>query len=602
MSLVVWLPLTKDLRQQGLSNVTVTNNGATFNSAGKLGGCYYFNRSTPNYLKINNPITTAANGVSMAFWVKIPSNASGNNQIVHIGNGSGWNNNRCTCFIYQSSSSLVFSCGDGGGQGAANSTQYGCKSSALTLNSWTHVVCTYSTGKMKIYLNGVLDKDYTTTIVPSFANTSYIGVGAAPNAGEPATVYLNDIRIYDHCLSPMEVKELAKGLVLHYPLSNDFIQQMNNCYNYPRFENSASSAGWSHWGGTGHIGTYGQSTDSNYIFRQGQTYTHWVANGTGATYNYLLYQSPAFEGGTRSLQCICKEENGVQITNNICYATWNARSGGTENNSWTSIIPLGNGFYWCKCENIQQDGSNDLVGIYIRPGYKVYFSECYLENDTEICSNPFFQSNIVYDCSGFCNNLNNFANITYSSDTPKYSVSTFLSGSTYGSHNNFYSNDSYQNAMTVACWVKRTFSDATERCIANSWVKLYTYTDFKLRLAWTMSTGSADTANTWASGQILPLNEWTHVCFTMQDGIVKCYINGILKNTSDRTQYGTYIHGVRGNGFGGTSASAAQWIGGLSDFRFYATALSADDVKSLYQNSAYIDSSGNVYGAVHSEV
>ena len=40
MSLRVWLPLTKDLRQQGLSNVTVTNGGATFESAGKLGGCY----------------------------------------------------------------------------------------------------------------------------------------------------------------------------------------------------------------------------------------------------------------------------------------------------------------------------------------------------------------------------------------------------------------------------------------------------------------------------------------------------------------------------------------------------------------------------------
>ena len=42
MSLQVWLPLTKDLRNQGLANVTVTNNGATFNSEGKLGGCYSF--------------------------------------------------------------------------------------------------------------------------------------------------------------------------------------------------------------------------------------------------------------------------------------------------------------------------------------------------------------------------------------------------------------------------------------------------------------------------------------------------------------------------------------------------------------------------------
>ena len=37
MALQVWLPLTKDLRNQGLINTTVTNDGATFNSTGKLG-------------------------------------------------------------------------------------------------------------------------------------------------------------------------------------------------------------------------------------------------------------------------------------------------------------------------------------------------------------------------------------------------------------------------------------------------------------------------------------------------------------------------------------------------------------------------------------
>jgi hypothetical protein len=29
---------------------------------------------------------------------------------------------------------------------------------------------------------------------------------------------LNDFRVYDHCLSPLEVHEIAHGLVLHYKL------------------------------------------------------------------------------------------------------------------------------------------------------------------------------------------------------------------------------------------------------------------------------------------------------------------------------------------------------------------------------------------------
>jgi hypothetical protein len=42
MALQVWLPLNGDLHNQGLSNVTVTNNGATVDNNGKIGKCYSF--------------------------------------------------------------------------------------------------------------------------------------------------------------------------------------------------------------------------------------------------------------------------------------------------------------------------------------------------------------------------------------------------------------------------------------------------------------------------------------------------------------------------------------------------------------------------------
>ena len=46
MSLQVWLPLNGDLRNNGLADISVTNNGATINNAGKIGKCYSFNGSS----------------------------------------------------------------------------------------------------------------------------------------------------------------------------------------------------------------------------------------------------------------------------------------------------------------------------------------------------------------------------------------------------------------------------------------------------------------------------------------------------------------------------------------------------------------------------
>ena len=53
MGLQIWLPLNGSLENQGLSNYTVINNGATIDNNGKIGKCYSFNGSN-NDLKITN--------------------------------------------------------------------------------------------------------------------------------------------------------------------------------------------------------------------------------------------------------------------------------------------------------------------------------------------------------------------------------------------------------------------------------------------------------------------------------------------------------------------------------------------------------------------
>lgn len=61
MSLLVWLPLIKenDLQNRGLLKARVTNNGMTYNSNGKIGGCYSGVNASKQYMVVNDIDHTA---------------------------------------------------------------------------------------------------------------------------------------------------------------------------------------------------------------------------------------------------------------------------------------------------------------------------------------------------------------------------------------------------------------------------------------------------------------------------------------------------------------------------------------------------------------
>ena len=69
MALRVWLPLNGNINNYGISDVTVTNNGATIDNNGKIGKCYSFNGSSA---KISTPINLTPE-MSFCVWVKFNS-------------------------------------------------------------------------------------------------------------------------------------------------------------------------------------------------------------------------------------------------------------------------------------------------------------------------------------------------------------------------------------------------------------------------------------------------------------------------------------------------------------------------------------------------
>ena len=136
MSLRVWLPLNGTLDNQGLDDVVVTNNGATIDNNGKIGKCYYFNGSS--YLSIPIDFSTfSTTECSMCVWAKIPDPTFENKQLLHIGKGSGWTNNRFALLYRTGSAQVVSSISDG-----TNYLAYNCNAPIIT-NQWIHLAVVF---------------------------------------------------------------------------------------------------------------------------------------------------------------------------------------------------------------------------------------------------------------------------------------------------------------------------------------------------------------------------------------------------------------------------------------------------------------------------
>lgn len=87
-----------------------------------------------------------------------------------------------------------------------------------------------------MYVNGVQVGISTGTCTST--NWAYDTIIARPSS----TRYYNDIRIYNHALSAKEVKEISKGLILHYNFE-DNCQQLVNAYDEPTFNTSTATGG-----------------------------------------------------------------------------------------------------------------------------------------------------------------------------------------------------------------------------------------------------------------------------------------------------------------------------------------------------------------------
>lgn len=594
MSLQVWLPLDGDLRNYGLKgDLIISQIESPTYVDGKIGKCYQ---------RVNNTATQSTNGIninnnlvdllgttaSIAVWIKPYGNHTHyNGTIISSGN---WNDQTWAFGVNQDNTYVdVFSGGH---------NQYiNC---VIPTNTWTHLVSIFDNGKCTIYKNGVFVGEITGR--PNFASNATntcIGRETYASGYFGFNGCINDLRIYDHCLSLREIKELAKGLILHYPLNKPMPNLLSK-YVTPGQANPGVTATA---GRTNYLGNYSiqipaaENADTYFrlfltkelIQNNKYTFSCYVSGLKKGTY----YNFPFFAQGNTGMGVIHLDHNGL---NTVTFTMNSSRQNAITDPEGKTVYIM---FMDDSGRNIASGQQPfQITQMKLEEGDKV---TGFIPNEYDpLYAAAGYASGIVYDCSGYQNNGVEVGTITGSSDTPRYRSSEYFDGSSCIKNIVVPFDLSVCNReMTTSCWIKKTIQDNnTERTYINYIMRLFVYTNGKFRINWNHATDnlSYNITNTWDTGIDVPYNKWTHIVFTFQEGIMKIYINGILRNTSDRTNNANRIRGYIGQCIGARDDSfTTSFIGNISDVRVYATALSAVDVKALYNDSASIDKNGNFH-------
>ena len=581
MSLQVWLPLNGNLNNQGLANVTITNNGATVNDNGKIGKCYYFNGSS--YIKISLPSSiTSLKNTTICMWVKGNQAFGG---ISHDGNADV----PCmSCF-----SSWQFTNG---------STWQYISGGSTTDGKWHHVACTIDNDNIATYIDGSLVTTNSISslgIITDLTSSNFIELGCDhPGGDEYLTGYINDFRVYDECISAKEVKEIAKGLVCHYPLKSQYETGQVNKYSGDVAEGSLYSGppftktklegerGYNYkltYTGTGN-NNWPNMKAGNFSFTAGKKYYYSCKVRCHST-NFGLY-----------LRASRSDNDWATNTANVL----------NPDGEWHEYV-----VYQTINETYDRSGStvtcNPTLEFYadsLVTSGKVYSADFDIKDIQVIESNcyvPFIDndmvSNVVSDCSGFGNDGTKVGDIAWNGDSPRY-------------------NGSYK-FPTTACIDCGTGGKVKDEITVSIWCNMDTLVTEPRLISCTEGGGWNFESNNGKiqfpvyvvdSGYIIVTSSklWNdlasgwHMFTGTYDGYnAKLYIDGELDKTtsngkSNKTGIGynstnhIYIHAEALD----NSYDLGYNECNLSDCRIYATALSEEDVKALYNTSASICKTG----------
>ena len=618
MSLQVWLPLNGNLNNQGLSNYNLVmfRGSEVYNNNGKIGKCFYANGV--NTIKILNIIPNFYNytGYSLCAWFYIegqnPSHSG--SAIISAGN---WNNQVLNLSVSDWSSDhytrLRIS-----GTNWNNTYTYNFQK-----NIWYHVVVSSDGNKTYAYVNGVLLGDTASGFLPTNIEGTDMCIGGATYySGMQFFGRINDVRIYDHCLSQKEVEEIAKGLILHYKLDNNGLGNPNlfkGTIMRPIDRTSFVSNSSKDW--TKYLRYYNGNTSIHTFAEEDGIYIDTVklnsAANLGICFGRLASEINLDSSSYYTISCEAKcTKAGAGLDIGLSYLTtsdsWVWR-GGSNRKLFNNTTDWQFFTHTFKPDSDTKAIDYCFTVLGVSNGTDTLsIRKCKLEKGSVATSwfpapeDMGINENIIYDSSGYNHNgtFSNNSTIKIISDPPKYSYGIHLSKTKINCTTGFPAGDNPD--FTVVFWA-RIFSNITYVSYGDLTGMYDTgqgSNTFRLELCgspasnnimWFRGPSGQSSGgfnmNTSSNNGWFSKDTWHQIALT-GNGQTKqyiCYLDGV--------QCGTY------NGSANSWSPTGQFYIGdtieatadFSDYRIYSTVLSPEAIKELYNTSATIDNNGNIY-------
>lgn len=592
MGLIAWYPLNGTGESKGLITNKFSIGASEYGDGGKIGKYYL----TSNKIKGTGTISGIENfkQVSIAFWFKenkIETTAwqdfmkfyayydDGSKQAggeFRLEQHTSSDKTQVYADWYCSTTSTSYPSYTGAAV-YSNSPQ-------ITDLGWHHTVLMldFVNHKCTSYFDGILNK-----IMDINTNAKYI-TGGLYIGDADIDAGICDLRLYDNLLSVQEIKNLNNCLILHYPLNNGYGNE-----NLIEEGNLASS--WVEEGCTReNVVDSSKGNCLKVIGKNGNKRIYRAVKNVWTTNNQKYQVSFWAKTDTENCQINFSRSMTDYTKDFTLTSNWNyyigtiTTTGISDSGTLSLTVKTTNGIIYIKDIKLQE-GTAQMI---------------YSPNPSDALYKTLgYNSTIEYDTSGFGNNGEKKNSPAYTTDSPigNSCIQLQRANSQYIQLPEM----TLPDTLTINFWVKVNsfagwqrffeFADALQGANGNYRFLFGTFSNTK-QLGLHIYGGSDGTTGWFVNNNIGETDtNWHLYSISINKTILNIFYDG--KNILNKTITDNFpIHKRQYMYIGKSSYSAdAYFDGEISDFRIYATALTADDIKQLYQTKAKIDKNGNLY-------